>query len=160
MILVGNVTRDPQVKYTAGGTAVAEIGLAVNREWFDKQSNQKKTDVTFVDVSVFGRTAEVVGEYLTKGSQVLFEGRLQLDQWDDATTGQKRSKLRVIAEQMTMLGSQRSGDQRQEQPRQTQPSRQQERPQPSRRPGENPRHAAHQESPQHGAPPPDDEVPF
>ncbi|WP_437205988.1 single-stranded DNA-binding protein [Planctomicrobium sp. SH664] len=104
VILVGNLTRDPEVKYTTGGTAVAEIGLAVNRQWFDKQSNERKEEVTFVDVTLWGRQAEVAGEYLAKGRPVLIEGRLQLDSWDDKTTGQKRSKLRVVGENMTMLG--------------------------------------------------------
>lgn len=109
VILVGNLTRDPQVKYTTGGTAVTELGLAVSRQWFDKQSNQKKEETTFVDVTLWGRTAEVAGEYLAKGRPVLIEGRLQLDSWDDKETGQKRSKLRVVGENMTMLGSRGDG---------------------------------------------------
>jgi single-strand DNA-binding protein len=109
VILVGNLTRDPQVKYTAGGTAVTEIGLAVNRRWHDKQSNQWKDETTFVDVTLWGRTAEIAGEYLAKGRSVLIEGRLQLDTWDDRETGQKRSKLRVVAENMTMLGGKGDG---------------------------------------------------
>lgn len=109
VILVGNLTRDPQVKYTTGGTAVTELGLAVSRQWFDKQSNQKKEETTFVDVTLWGRTAEVAGEYLAKGRPVLIEGRLQLDSWDDKETGQKRSKLRVVGENMTMLGSRQDG---------------------------------------------------
>jgi single-strand DNA-binding protein len=104
VILVGNLTRDPQVKYTTGGTAVTEIGLAVNRRWLDKQSNQWKDETTFVDITLWGRTAEIAGEYLAKGRSVLIEGRLQLDTWDDRETGQKRSKLRVVGENMTMLG--------------------------------------------------------
>lgn len=104
VILVGNLTRDPQVRYTPGGSAVAEIGLAVNRSWFDKNSNSRKEETTFVDVTLWGRTAEVASEYLTKGRSVLIEGRLQLDQWDDKETGQKRSKLKVVGENMTMLG--------------------------------------------------------
>lgn len=109
VILVGNLTRDPEVKYTTGGTAVTEIGLAVNRSWFDKQSNQRKEEVTFVDVTLWGRTAEIAGEYLSKGRSVLIEGRLQLDSWEDKTSGQKRSKLRVVGENMTMLGSRGEG---------------------------------------------------
>lgn len=105
VILVGNLTRDPQVRYTPSGSAVTDIGLAVSRTWFDKQSNSRKEDTTFVDVTLWGRTAEVAGEYLSKGRSVLIEGRLQLDQWDDKETGQKRSKLKVIGENMTMLGS-------------------------------------------------------
>ncbi|TWT55784.1 Single-stranded DNA-binding protein [Thalassoglobus neptunius] len=104
VILVGNLTRDPQVKYTTGGTAVAEIGLAVNRTWYDKQQNQKREETTFVDVTLWGRQAEVAGEYLGKGRSVLIEGRLQLDSWEDKESGKKRSKLRVVGENMTMLG--------------------------------------------------------
>lgn len=109
VILVGNLTRDPQVKYTPGGQAVSEIGMAVSRSWFDKNTNQRKEDVTFVDVTLWGRTAEIAGEYLAKGRPVLIEGRLQLDQWDDKETGQKRSKLRVVGETMQMLGSRQDG---------------------------------------------------
>jgi len=113
VILVGNLTRDPQVRYTSGGTAVAEIGLAVSRQWFDKASNSRKEETTFVDVTLWGRQAEVAGEYLAKGRPVLIEGRLQLDTWDDKESGQKRSKLRVVGENMTMLGSRGDGGPRQ-----------------------------------------------
>ena len=92
VILVGNLTRDPEVKYTNNGTAVTEIGLAVNRTWYDKQQSQKREETTFVDVTLWGRQAEVAGEYLGKGRSVLIEGRLQLDTWDDRETGKKRSK--------------------------------------------------------------------
>src|SRR5436853_7201491 len=109
VIRVGNLTRDPQVKYTTGGTAVTEVGLAVNRRWLDKQSNQWKDETTFVDVTLWGRDAEVAGEYLAKGRSVLIEGRLQLDTWDDKQTGQKRSKMRVVGERMQMLGSRGDG---------------------------------------------------
>jgi len=109
VILLGNLTRDPQVKYTPSGTAVAEVGLAVNRFWFDKQSNSRREETTFVDVTLWGREAEVAGEYLAKGRPVLIEGRLQLDTWDDKQTGQKRSKLRVVGERMQLLGSRGEG---------------------------------------------------
>lgn len=109
VILVGNLTRDPQVRYTPGGMAVSDIGLAVNHTWTDKNSNQRREEVTFVDVTLWGRTAEIAGEYLAKGRQVLIEGRLQLDQWDDKESGQKRSKLKVVAEGMTMLGNRQEG---------------------------------------------------
>ena len=111
VILVGNLTRDPEVKYVASGTAVTELGLAVNRTWFDKQQNQKREETTFVDITLWARLAEIAGEYLTKGSSVLIEGRLQLDQWDDRETGKKRSKLRVVGENMTMLGGRGGGGQ-------------------------------------------------
>ena len=109
VVLMGNLTRDVDVRYTPGGTAVAELGLAVNRSWFDKQAQQKKEETTFVDVTVWGRTAEVAGEFLTKGRSVLIEGRLHLDQWDDRETGKKRSKLKVVGEQMTMVGGRDDG---------------------------------------------------
>jgi single-strand DNA-binding protein len=109
VILMGNLTRDPQVRYTPGGTAVAELGLAVSRSWFDKQSNSRREETTFVDVTLWGRQAEVAGEYLSKGRPVLIEGRLQLDQWDDRETGKRRSKLKVVGESMTMLGSRSDG---------------------------------------------------
>lgn len=109
VILVGNLTRDPEVKYTTGGSAVAEIGLAVNRTWFDQKANEKKEETTFVDVTLWGRQAEVAGEYLSKGRSVLIEGRLQLDQWEDKQSGQKRSKLRVVCENMQMLGGRGEG---------------------------------------------------
>jgi single-strand DNA-binding protein len=109
VILIGNLTRDPQVKYTTGGTAVTEIGLAVNSSWFDKKTNTRREETTFVDVTLWGRTAEVAGEYLAKGRPVLIEGRLQLDTWDDKESGQKRSKMRVVCENMQMLGSRGEG---------------------------------------------------
>jgi single-strand DNA-binding protein len=104
VILMGNLTRDPQVKYTPKGIAVAEIGMAVNRRWFDKATNRRKEETTFVDVTIWGRTAEVAGQYLKKGASILIEGRLQLDSWDDKESGQKRNKLRVVCEEMQMLG--------------------------------------------------------
>ena len=106
VILMGNLTRDVELKYTQSGTAVTEIGLAVNDrrkdgngEWID--------ETTFVDVTYWGRQAEVCSEYLAKGSNILVEGRLKLDQWE--TDGQKRYKLRVNGEKMTMLGKGQGG---------------------------------------------------
>jgi single-strand DNA-binding protein len=88
---------------------VTDLGLAVSYQWFDKQSNTRKEETTFVDVTFFGRTAEVAGEYLAKGRPVLIEGRLKLDTWDDRETKQKRSKLKIIGETMQMLGSKGGG---------------------------------------------------
>jgi single-strand DNA-binding protein len=106
VILVGNLTRDIELKYTQGGTAVTDAGLAVNDrrksatgEWID--------ETTFVDVTLWGRTAEVASEYLSKGSPILIEGRLKLDTWE--TDGQKRSKLRVVCDRMQMLGGRGEG---------------------------------------------------
>lgn len=104
VILVGNLTRDPELRYTPKGTAIAKIGVAVNRVWTN-EAGEKKEEVTFVDVDVFGRTAENVGQYMRKGRPILIEGRLRLDQWDDKQTGQKKSKLGVVAEIVQFLGS-------------------------------------------------------
>lgn len=104
VILVGNLTRDPELRYTPKGMAVAKIGLAVNRTWRSEAGEQKE-EVTFVDVDVWGRTAENVGQYMRKGSPILIEGRLKLDQWDDKQTGQKRSRLGVTAETVQFLSS-------------------------------------------------------
>jgi len=103
VMLMGNLTRDPEIKYTAKGTAIADISIAVNRKWKD-ENNQQKEDTTFVDLTAWGKTAELAGQYLTKGSSCYFEGRLNLETWDDKTSGQKRSKMKVIAESMQFLG--------------------------------------------------------
>jgi single-strand DNA-binding protein len=108
VILMGNLTRDPELRYTPKGTAIAKIGLAVNRVWTN-EAGEKKEEVTFVDVDVFGRTAENVGQYMRKGRPILIEGRLRLDQWDDKQTGQKKSKLGVVAETVQFLGSAQGG---------------------------------------------------
>jgi single-strand DNA-binding protein len=106
VILVGNLTRDPELRFTPNNTAVSDIGLAVNDrrknasgEWVD--------ETTFVDVTLWGRTAEVANEYLSKGSSILIEGRLKLDTWEK--DGKKQSKLRVVADRMQMLGSRGAG---------------------------------------------------
>jgi single-strand DNA-binding protein len=103
VILMGNLTRDPELRYTPKGTAIAKVGLAVNRVWTN-EAGEKKEEVTFVDVDIFGRTAENVGQYMRKGRPMLVEGRLKLDQWDDKQTGQKKSKLGVVAETVQFLG--------------------------------------------------------
>lgn len=109
VVLMGNLTRDPEVRYTTGGTAVTDISLAINRYRTDKNTNQRIEETTFVDVTLWGRTAEIAGEYLGKGRPVLIEGRLQQDQWEDKETGQKRSKLKVVGESMQLLGSRDGG---------------------------------------------------
>jgi single-strand DNA-binding protein len=108
VVLVGNLTRDPELRYTPKGTAIAKIGIAVNRVW-TTEAGEKKEEVTFVDVDVFGRTAENVGQYMRKGRPILIEGRLKLDQWDDKQSGQKRQKLGVVAETVQFLGSKDDG---------------------------------------------------
>jgi len=104
VLLMGNLTRDPELRYTPKGTAVADIGLAVNRI-YTGEDGDKKEETTFVDVTIWARQAEVAGQYLKKGRPVFIEGRLQLDTWDDKQTGQKRSRLRVVAENLQLLGS-------------------------------------------------------
>ena len=104
VILLGNLTRDPEIRYTPKGSAVCDLGLAVNRV-YTLDSGEKREEVTFVDVVLWARLAEIAGEYLKKGRPVFIEGRLQLDTWDDKQSGQKRSKLRVIGETMQLLGS-------------------------------------------------------
>lgn len=101
VILVGNLTRDPELRYIPSGTAVSDIGLAVNDRV--KRGDQWVDEVTFVDITLWGRTAEIANEYLSKGSPVLIEGRLKLDRWEK--DGQKHSKMRVTCERMQMLGS-------------------------------------------------------
>jgi single-strand DNA-binding protein len=104
VMLIGNLTRDPELRHTPKGTAVSEISMAINRVWNNDQG-QKQEETTFVEVTLWGRQAELAQQYLTKGRPVYIEGRLQLDSWDDKETGKKRSKLRVIGENMQFLSS-------------------------------------------------------
>ncbi len=108
VLLIGNLTRDPDVRYTPKGSAVAEIGIAINRS-YTLDSGEKREEVTFVDVTLWGRTAEIAAQYLKKGRPVFIEGRLQLDSWDDKQSGQKRSKLKVVGEAMQFLGGRGEG---------------------------------------------------
>ena len=108
VMLIGNLTRDPEIKYTPKGTAIADIGLAVNRN-YTTESGEKREEVTFIDVTLWGRVAEIVGEYCKKGRPLFVEGRLQLDSWDDKATGQKRSKLKVVGENIQLLGGREGG---------------------------------------------------
>jgi single-strand DNA-binding protein len=103
VLLGGNLTRDPQVRFLANEQAVANFGLAINRR-FKGSDGQMKDEVTFVDIEAWGRTAELVGQYLTKGRACFVEGRLKLDSWDDKD-GQKRQKLKVVADSVQFLDS-------------------------------------------------------
>lgn len=105
VVLVGNLTRDVELRYTPSGTAVTDISLAVNERV--KRNDQWIEEANFFDVTLWGRTAEVAGEYLSKGSSILIEGRLKQDRWEQ--DGQKRSKIKVIGERMQMLGSRGGG---------------------------------------------------
>jgi single-strand DNA-binding protein len=102
-LLMGNLTRDPELRYTPKGTATAKIGLAVNRQW-KSESGEKKEEVTFIDIEAWGRQAEVIAQYCKKGSQLFVEGRLKLDTWDDKQTGKKQYKLKVVLESFSFIG--------------------------------------------------------
>ena len=102
VFLMGNLTRDPELRYTTAGLAVASFGIAINRSWTAKTGEQKE-DVCFVDVSIFGRSAEVIGEYFSKGNPIFIEGRLQFNQWE-TKDGQKRSALKVVADNFQFIG--------------------------------------------------------
>ena len=105
VILAGNLTRDPELRYTPSGTAIAKFGLALNRKWKDSQSGEMREEVTFVDVDAFGKQAELIGQYLKKGQPLLVEGRLKMDSWEDKQTQQKKSRLGVVMEGMTFLST-------------------------------------------------------
>ena len=104
VILVGNLGKDPEVRYTAGGQAVANLRIATSRSWTDKQSGQKKEETEWHDVEVWGKQAEQCGEYLAKGRQVYVEGRLKTDKWQDKTSGQDRFRVKVVADTVRFLG--------------------------------------------------------
>lgn len=108
VILIGNLTRDPELRYTPKGVAIAKLGLAVNRSWRDTTTGEMKEEVTFVDVDAFGKQAETLGQYMRKGSPLMVEGRLRLDTWEDKQTNQKRSRLGVVLEGFQFLDSQRN----------------------------------------------------
>jgi single-strand DNA-binding protein len=109
VMLIGNLTRDPEVRFTPKGSAVCDIGLAVNRV-YSSESGEKVEEVTFVDVVLWSKLAELAGKYLHKGRPVFIEGRLQMDSWEDKQTGQKRTRLRVVGESMQFLGSPQGGE--------------------------------------------------
>jgi single-strand DNA-binding protein len=104
VFLMGNLTRDPEVSYTPKGTAVAKLGLAVNRQW-TAENGEKKEEVTFVDVEAWGRQAETIGQYMSKGRPIFIEGRLKMDSWEDKETHQKRIKMKVVVENFQFLGA-------------------------------------------------------
>ena len=106
VIIAGNLTRDPEMRYTPKGTAVARFGIACNRKW-KTETGEMKEEVTFVDIDAFGRQAEVISQYMKKGRPLLVEGRLKLDEWEDKNTHQKVSKLRVVLESFSFIDSNR-----------------------------------------------------
>ena len=108
VILMGNLTRDPQMKYLPSQTAVVEFGIASNRR-YKTQSGEQKDEVTFVDCTAFGRTGEVINQYFTKGKPIFIEGRLKYDQWEDKQGGGKRHKLTVVVESFEFVGGRDGG---------------------------------------------------
>jgi single-strand DNA-binding protein len=106
--LVGNLTRDPELRYTPGGTAVCDLSLAVNEKWKGKDG-QMNEEVSFIDCTCWGKTAEVAAKYLSKGRSCLVSGRLKQDRWDDKTTGAKRSKIHVVVNVIQFLGAKGEG---------------------------------------------------
>jgi single-strand DNA-binding protein len=108
VILLGNLTRDPELRYTPKGTAVARLGLAVNRS-YKTDTGESKEEVTFLDVDAWGKQAELISQYLRKGNPLFVEGRLRLDQWDDKQTGQKRSAIKVVLENFQFVGGRAEG---------------------------------------------------
>ncbi|HXB61048.1 MAG TPA: single-stranded DNA-binding protein [Candidatus Acidoferrales bacterium] len=144
VILVGNLTRDPELRYTPKGTAVARITLAVNRTFTSGEGGEKKEEVSFVDVDVWGRQAEVISQYMKKGRPLLVEGRLKQDTWEDKNTKQKQSKLKVVLESFSFLDSgNRGGGNEGGAP-----------------PPRSPSAAVPPSGPSDAEPPPDDDVPF
>ncbi len=109
VILVGNLGKDPEVRYTSGGQGVANLRIATSRSWTDKQSGQRKEETEWHDVEVWGKQAEQCGEYLAKGRQVYIEGRLKTDKWQDKQSGQERSKVKVVADTVRFLGGRGAG---------------------------------------------------
>ena len=108
VLLLGNLTRDPELRVTPKGTPVCQFGLAVNRQFKD-ETGQTREEVTFVDLEAWGKQAETIAKYLTKGRPLFVEGRLKFDQWDDKASGQKRSKLKVVLENFQFLGGREGG---------------------------------------------------
>ena len=114
--LMGNLTRDVELKYTPSNTAVANIGMAINRTWFNKQTNEKQEETTFVDLEAWGKAAEALNQYVKRGDPLFIQGRLKLDSWDDKQNGQKRSKMKIVIESFEFLKSKK--DEPQHKPRQ------------------------------------------
>lgn len=153
--LLGNLTRDPEVRYTPKGSAVCDISLALNRVWYDEQ-NQKHEECDFIDVTIFGKSAENLGKYVGKGCRLHVQGRLKQETWEDKATGQKKSKVKVIADSVTYIDFLERGE---PQPAPRQPAQRQAGPAPAQRPATRPPGRTIQ----HPPPPPDDgndEIPW
>lgn len=108
-MLIGNITRDPEIKFTPKGTAIASFGLAVNESW-KNEAGQKQEKTTFIDCEAYGKVAEIIGEYCKKGRPLFVEGKLRLATWEDKKTNEKRSKINVVVENIQLLGSREGGN--------------------------------------------------
>lgn len=158
VLLMGNLTRDPEVRYTPKGAAITKLGLAVNRRYTIESTGEQREETTFVDVDAFGKQAEVIAQYFRKGKPIFVEGRLKFDQWEDKNTGAKMSKLRVVLEGFQFINGSRgeagggsdSGESYSA-PQHSPPSPPPQRPAPNR-----PQPPAHSSS----APGEEDDVPF
>lgn len=104
VMLIGNLTRDPEVRYTPKGSAVCDMAIAVNRRYLNENTGERVEEVTYLDIVLWNKQAELAGQYLAKGRSVFIEGRLQMDTWEDKATGQKRSKIRIVCENMQFIG--------------------------------------------------------
>ena len=111
VMIIGNLTADPEVRTTPRGTALTELRLAVNRVSSGQNEGERREETTFLDVTCWGRTGEIAAQYLAKGRPVFIEGRLQMDTWEDKQTGQKRSRIRIVAENLQLLGGRGDGPQ-------------------------------------------------
>jgi single-strand DNA-binding protein len=152
VILIGNVTRDPEVKFTPKGSAVADVGLAINRN-YTLDNGEKREETIFVDVELWGRLAEIAGEYAKKGRPIYIEGRLRMDTWEDKTSGQKRSRMKVVGENLQLLGSRPSSGGSSGGPEEEGGGHHESRPQRTTRPA-----PAQQQPPKSSEP--DDDIPF
>jgi single-strand DNA-binding protein len=149
VILAGNLTRDPELRYTPKGTAVSRITLAVNRT-YQTETGERKEEVAFIDVDVWGRQAETIAQYMRKGRPLLVEGRLKLDTWEDKNTHQKQSKLKVVLESFAFIDSRSGGAEGS--------GGAPEAPRP--RPAQASAPAPAADAPNDGPPPEEDDVPF
>ncbi len=149
VILLGNLTRDPELRYTPKGSAIARLGMAVNRS-YKTESGETMEEVTFIDIDAWGKQAELISQYLRKGNPLFVEGRLKLDQWDDKNTGQKVSKLRVVMENFQFVGGRAEAGASSGTP--MSPAARQSRPQSN--------NVAPPSAPDSDGPPPEDDVPF
>jgi single-strand DNA-binding protein len=152
VIIHGNLTRDPELTFTQSQVAVCKFGVAINQKYRSK-TGEDREDVVFVDVTAFEKQAELINQHFTKGAQILFEGRLKLDTWDDRESGAKRSKLYILLDRFTFVGSKRDGEE--DQPQQQTTRR------PSGRPGGRPAAAtAPSRGPEEDAGFKEDDIPF